>query len=461
MYQRTFYYLKNSFCRSYSSYKSVLKILESGEVGHHISVQGWIKSLRKQKELTFFDINDGSTHKNLQIVLSPNFETKLSVGCSVKTSGTIQLTPKGQTEISANNIILLGECDVTKGYPFLPRKKYAPEYIREYLHFRPQTRKFGSILRLRHAAIVAIHQYLNKNGYINIQTPILTSNDCEGAGEVFKVLPDNSALLKSMAKDNLSSDEAYFDKKTFLTVSGQLHLEAAAHALKKVYCFGPTFRAENSKSRFHLSEFYMLEIEEAFLENLEDLLDIVEQLIINVTKSLLEEHIDDIENCTEKKIDHSWTGKKFIRIPFSEAVDILGNKLNKVISKGSLTKEHELALTEYFGHMPVFVTNWPKAEKPFYMKEIDSNNVAAFDLLTPQIGELVGGSLREDNYEKLKSKIPFNQSHLDWYLDLRKFGNVPTGGFGLGFERYIQFILGIDNIKDSIPFPRWPHNCSL
>ncbi|XP_050308306.1 probable asparagine--tRNA ligase, mitochondrial [Anthonomus grandis grandis] len=448
--------------RRYSDTKSVLQIIEKGQIGQKVFVKGWIKSIRKQKTGTFLDFNDGSTMQNLQLVILHSLDTKISVGSSVSATGVLQKSPKGQNEITADKVKLVGECDLAKGYPFAPRKSYEPKYIREYLHLRPRTRKFASLLRIRHAATLAIHQYLDKNGYFNIHTPIITSNDCEGAGEIFKVMPDNEQLKKSMVKENQPLDSAYFDGKAYLTVSGQLHLEAAAHSLNKVYCFGPTFRAENSRSRLHLSEFYMLELEQAFMEKLDDLLDIVEDLVKNVTTVLLQNNQGDIEMCRGKKLDDSWVNKEFVRIQHSEALDILTNKLNKVVKPNvGISKEHELALTEYFENVPVFVTNWPLEEKPFYMKGISNNKVAAFDLLAPNIGEIAGGSLRENDYDQLKSKISSSNPHLEWYLDLRKFGSVPTGGFGLGFERYIQFILGIDSIKDCIPFPRWPHNCSL
>lgn len=339
-------------------------------------MQGWIKSLRKQKEFTFLDVNDGSTSKNLQVVLAQKLGSNISVGSSINASGILKQSPKGQNEVSAENITLIGECDLEKGYPFAPRKQYESDYIREYLHLRPKTKTFSSILRMRHAANLEIHNYLDKNGYFNIHTPIITSNDCEGAGETFKVLPDHDDLLKSMIKEKQQPlDTAYFDKKAYLTVSGQLHLEAAARALHKVYCFGPTFRAENSRSRFHLSEFYMLELEQAFLENLDDLLSVVEDLIKNVTANLIEKHIDDIQVCTKNKIDHSWVNKKFVKIPYTEAVNILKTKLNKQVSLSGITKEYELALTEFFEHVPVFIVDWPKDEKPFYMKEIANNKV--------------------------------------------------------------------------------------
>nr|AEE62119.1 unknown [Dendroctonus ponderosae] len=448
--------------KNYSQTSSILSLLNDDKLGQHVFIQGWIKALRKQKEVTFLDINDGSTPKSLQIVSSKKNVPKVTVGASVSASGLLKQTAKGQNEVSATSVKMIGECDLEKGYPFAPRKRYEPQYVREYLHLRPRTKTFASVLRLRHAAYLAIHNYLHQNHYINIHTPIITANDCEGAGETFKVVPDNEQLLKNMAKKDVPFDNAYFDTKAYLTVSGQLHLEAAAHALNKVYCFGPTFRAENSISRFHLSEFYMLELEQAFLDDLDDLLDVVEKMIKHVTADLLEHNFSDLETCSQQKIEYSWIDKEFKRIPHEEALDIVTNKLNKTVSsKTGFTKGDEVALTHYFGHVPVFIINWPKEEKPFYMKQINDDQVAAFDLLAPSVGEIVGGSLRENSYEKLKAQIPESNSQLDWYLDLRRFGSVPTGGFGMGFERYLQLVLGVQTIKDCIPFPRWPHNCKL
>lgn len=296
-----------------------------------------------------------------------------------------------------------------------------------------------------------------------MHTPILTSNDCEGAGEVFKVLPESNSLMKTMLKEGQNQDEAYFNRKTFLTVSGQLHLEAAAHGLSKVYTFGPTFRAENSKSRFHLSEFYMIEAEIAFVDNVQVLTRFVEDLLKKVTGKLFGQMGEDFDRCQGSE-ECPWLNKEFPTITYKQAVDILNNKTDNFKESFNpnegFSKEHELFLVKQFDNIPVFVINWPKEMKPFYMKENPDGTVAAFDLLCPTVGELVGGSLRENDYNNLSRKTP-KDNNLDWYLELRKFGSVKTGGFGLGFERYLQTILGISNIKDTIPFPRWPHNCSL
>lgn len=311
----------------------------------------------------------------MQVVINGTIKSDVTVGASVQATGILKQSPKGQCEIIADGITVLGTCDLSKGYPFAPRKQYEPEYVREYLHLRPKTRNFASVLRIRHAATLALHNYLDRNGYFNIHTPIITSNDCEGAGETFKVLPDSEALLSLMNKPNKPKDDWYFNKKAFLTVSGQLHLEAAAMALNKVYCFGPTFRAENSKSRFHLSEFYMFELEKAFLDDFNELLDIVEDLIKQVTASILETNGADLELCNQNKVDYSWIDKDFVRVSYGEALEILSQKLQKNIDNG-ITKEYEIALTSFFDNTPTFVTGWPKEEKPFYMKEIDNNQVS-------------------------------------------------------------------------------------
>nr|CAI5850064.1 unnamed protein product [Callosobruchus analis] len=417
----------------------------------------------------FIDVTDGSTDTKLQVVLTKSlWKEEITPGASIYVTGVLNQSPKGQLEVHAEDVEVYGKCIVTDGYPFAPRKQYPPEYVRQYLHFRPRTNKFASLLRVRSTATAAIYEYFSSKGYTHIHTPILTSNDCEGAGEVFTATPENKSLAKSMAKEGIGVDEAFFDTKAFLTVSGQLHLEAAVHGLSKVFCFGPTFRAENSKTRFHLSEFYMLEAEIAFLEKLEQLTRIVELTVKDLTKMIVDKAEADINACSEEgRSDLSWLDKKFTTIDYDSAAKILNENNDKFKKKfdpkEGLSKEHELFIVKYFNNVPTFIINWPKEMKPFYMKECSEvkGKVAAFDLLAPNVGEMIGGSLRENNYEKLKGQIPNGNSQLNWYLELRKFGSCPTGGYGLGFERYLLFILGINNIKDAIPFPRWPHNCNL
>lgn len=434
-------------------------------VGKRIKVNGWVRAVRKLKDTSFVDLNDGSTSELLQVVLKKcDQPADLSYGSSVAAEGELTLAPNGKMELRANDIKVIGKCVVTDGYPFYPKKTYSSEYVREFLHFRPRTKKFASILRLRDIANSVIHEHLRSRGFIGVDTPIITSNDCEGAGEVFTVKPDSEKILESMKKEGISPDHAYFDTKTYLTVSGQLQLEAAARALTKVFNFGPTFRAENSKSRLHLSEFYMLEAEAAFVTTLRDITEEIELLIKSVTRALIEKGATDMRLLGAPEPD--WIDKKFGYITYDEAVIILenhGNHLTFPLKYGdAFSKEHELFLVQYNNGVPIFIVNWPKEIKPFYMRECqdDTSKVEALDLLAPCVGELVGGSLREDSYEKLQSKLPPNPN-LAWYLELRKYGNVPTGGFGMGFERYLQFVLDVENIKDTIPFPRWPHNCNL
>lgn len=333
--------------------------------------------MRKQKDHLFIDLSDGLSEQKLQIVLPKKIYNKtIGTGASLNVSGTINISPNGQKELHASQVDVYGECIISDGFPFGPKKHYAPEYIRQFLHFRPKTNKFGSLLRIRNAATLSIHNYFNAENYILIHTPIVTSNDSEGAGEVFKIIPDNTVLLKSMAKEGVSVEEAFFDKKTFLTVSGQLHLEAVAHGLSKVYTFGPTFRAENSKTRLHLSEFYMLEVETAFMDRIENLTSEIEKLIKNVTRHIVDTFERDISVCREdKKVDFPWLDKKFAVMQYTEAVNILEQNKQKLKHsynpRDGFSKEHEVFLVKFNEGIPVFVIDWPKEMKAFYMKECD------------------------------------------------------------------------------------------
>ncbi|CAK9804593.1 Probable asparagine--tRNA ligase, mitochondrial [Anthophora quadrimaculata] len=436
------------------------------EMGEHVKVQGWVHGIRKMKHSIFVDLMDGSTSKVLQIVVPRSIKPdRLTFGSSITAEGKLFKTPDNKVELHASNITLVGECDVMDGYPFAPRKYYSEDYIRQYLHLRPRTRTFGSLLRLRDTASAAIEKYLRSKGFINVHTPILTSNDSEGLSELFLVKPECGNLIKQMRKTDASEEEAYFDNKAFLTVSGQLHLESIARAISRVYTFGPVFRAENSKSRLHLSEFHMLEAELAFVDNINILMNEIESMIKKVVGDILENSSSDISILGAQEIQ--WLNEKFVCMTYDEAFSILQNNADSLEQPppefgSSLTKKHELFLVKHNNDVPVFVINWPKESKPFYMKEYedDASKVAAMDLLVPIVGELVGGGVREDNYEKLKLKLP-STSDLSWYLELRKYGNVPTAGFGMGFERFLQSLFNIPNIKDTRPFPRWPHNCCL
>ncbi|XP_011880114.1 PREDICTED: probable asparagine--tRNA ligase, mitochondrial [Vollenhovia emeryi] len=452
---------------------SILDTASRAAIGKPAKVQGWVRALRKMKDNVFVDISDGSTCEMLQVVMPKALRPdELRYGSSVSVEGDLAVAPSGQVELRATGVRVLGACSVAEdGYPFAPRKKYDPDYVRQYPHLRPRTRGFASLLRLRDLAGAAIVDHLRDRGFISVHTPMLTSNDCEGAGEVFVVRPQSKEILESMRKERdneekegQSEDEVYFGTTAFLTVSGQLHLEAVARALTKVYTFGPTFRAENSKSRLHLSEFYMLEAELAFITRIEELIEEVELLVARVTERMIEKGAQELRAIDAP--EPRWLNKPFARVTYDDAFNVLNHhadRLQRTAKYGeAFSKEHELFLVQHNDGVPVFVVNWPKTNKPFYMKECedDASKVAALDLLAPNVGELVGGSMREDDYGKLQLKLP-PTGNLSWYLDLRRYGNVPTGGFGMGFDRFLQSVLGIGNIKDTVPFPRWPHNCNL
>ncbi|XP_014254894.1 probable asparagine--tRNA ligase, mitochondrial [Cimex lectularius] len=445
------------------------RIADIKEECKQISIKGWVTSLRKMKEYIFLDLNDGSCSKPLQIVVQKDNKIKaLQFGCSIEAEGELVKNKNGQLELKASDVRLIGQCNIDDGYPFAPRKHYSNDYMRQYLHLRLRNNGFAALSRIRGAATTAIHNFFNTHNYINIHTPVLTSNDCEGAGEVFLVEPDYETK-KGEKK------ECFFDNKAFLTVSGQLHLEVAARCFHKVYTFGPTFRAENSKSRLHLSEFYMVEAETALAQSTEDLVHCVGSMFQYVTKYLLENCSEDIYLSRKEIGDKDLTSnlenvvdKPFCIMSYDEVCNVLkGSKKlkTKFVPNMPLTKEQELFIVEHNDKYPVFVIDWPAEIKPFYMKskDNDENRVMAFDLLCPNVGEVCGGSLREDDYGMLQKKLEDAgmAERLAWYLELRKFGNVLTGGFGLGFERYLQVLLNILNIKDSILFPRWPHNCKM
>lgn len=442
-------------------YSLIATVLQKPDIGTLTEIKGWVKNLRKQKDIIFADISDGSCAHKLQVIIPKNVSTDLlTYGSAVRVIGKLSKSPKGQLEIAAENVDVLGTCVVLDGYPFNPRTKHSPEYTRQYLHLRPRTNYTAAILRIRSSLTKYIHEYFASKNYINIHTPILTSNDCEGAGEVFKIQPDNEDTVKMMMQDKKDRDSVYFGSKTFLTVSGQLHLEAICRGMGNVYTLGPTFRAENSRSRLHLSEFYMLEAELAFCESLEQLLSTIENLLKYIFAEIRIKNEADLFLIDKENKAPDWLNKNFVIMTYDEARQILENK-GTVFTENGINKEQELALVEYCNGVPVFVVKWPKDMKSFYMKECveDNTKVDALDLLMPITGEVVGGSLREDNYEKLKLKLPSDR--LYWYLDLRKFGNIPTGGYGLGLERLLQVLCKVPNIKDTLPFPRWPHNCEM
>ncbi|XP_042873986.1 probable asparagine--tRNA ligase, mitochondrial [Penaeus japonicus] len=460
----------SSACGSYN----VKSLLKSQPIKEKISVNGWVKGIRKQKELSFIDIDDGSSIHKLQVVI-PTKKIPPGVGyhTSVSASGTLQASQhKGQKiELITDVLELIGGPQV-ENYPFKARKRHPQEYIRQFSHLRARTNTFSSIFRVRSQAKLAMQEYFNEEDFINIDTPILTANDCEGGGEVFLVQP-----LFADGSSQKSLSTKYFGHPAYLTVSGQLHLEAMASGLSKVYNFNPAFRAENSQTRRHLAEFWMVEAEEAFLsgpEGLQKLMNRIEDLLKSSLQRVLDNNEEDVlihwkQNEHAEELVKTALSQPFIHMTYQEAMALLQENSQHFQTKPSLGddlgKEHELFLTHHAGNRPLFVTDWPKKTKAFYMRTRDDNSDVALgvDLLLPGIGEVAGGGLREDRPLILHKELEARGlvENLQWYLDLRTFGGgAPSGGFGVGFERFLQFILGISNIKDAIPYPRWAKHCS-
>ncbi|KAM9019621.1 asparaginyl-tRNA synthetase isoform 1-T1 [Ara ararauna] len=464
---------RRGLCRCASPPRAlrVREALRAPEPLEQVKVQGWVRSVRSQKEVLFLHINDGSSLESLQIVADPSLENRdLTFGSAVEVQGKLVKSPhKMQNmELKAETIRVVGPCNALL-FPLKMKERHPLEYVRQFPHLRCRNNTLGSLLRIRSEATASIHSFFQDNGYVHIHTPIITSNDCEGAGELFEIGVSNEAK-ESAEKTH------FFNVPAFLTVSGQLHLEVMAGAFTHVFTFGPTFRAENSQSRRHLAEFYMVEAELSFTESLQDIMQVMEDLFKTVTSTVLSKCPHDVE-LFHKYIAPGQKGrleqmlkKRFVTISYSEAVEILKQASQAFTFKPEwgcdLQTEHEKYLVKHCGEVPVFVINYPYDLKPFYMRDNEDgpqHTVAAVDLLVPGVGELCGGSLREE-------RLPFLESRLQrlgladtyqWYLDLRKFGSVPHGGFGMGFERYLQYILGVDNIKDVIPFPRFSHSCLL
>ena len=478
-------------------YLSIQNIINDPGINKNIEINGWVRTKRGSKNVSFISINDGSTIKNLQIVAEASkFKEddlkKINTGACIKVFGEIKKSEgKEQSiEIVANKILLLGKADPEE-YPLQP-KKHSLEFLREKAHLRFRTNTFSAVFRIRHALTFAIHNYFNSKGYLNIHTPIITGADAEGAGEMFQVtnLDLNKMPKNEMNKIDFSKD--FFGKQTNLTVSGQLEAELGALALGKVYTFGPTFRAENSNTSRHLSEFWMIEPETAFAD-LDDNMDLAEDFLKYCINYCAKNYKDDIEFLNQrlqneeknlKKEERSELSlidrldfvinNKFERITYTEAINILRNsKPNKkkrfqFLINGfgdDLQSEHERYLVEKKFKKPVIITDYPKKIKAFYMKSNDDDQtVKAMDILFPMIGEMVGGSQREEDYEKLVSRMEemdIDKKELWWYLETRKFGTCVHSGFGLGFERLMMFITGMKNIRDVIPFPRTPQNAEF
>ena len=442
-----------------------------------VEVAGWIKTVRDSKAFGFIELNDGSFFNNLQIVFNDklaNFEEvrKLTISSSIIVNGKVVKTENAKQpfEIHADSVEIFNLADAD--YP-LQKKRHSFEYLRTVAHLRPRTNTFNAVFRIRSVAAFAIHEYFQNNGYVYVNTPIITCADCEGSAEMFKLttLDLDKPLPQKDGKTDFSED--LFGKKAYITGSGQLHGETFAEAYGKIYTFGPTLRSENSNTKTHANEFWMIEPEIAFCD-LEQLMDIEEDCLKFVVSRVLEKCPEEMEFCNnfiEKGlIDklHKLVNSKFVRIDHKEAIDILKKADKEWEFKPEygedLAKEHEKYLTEYFNG-PVFVKNWPKDIKSYYMKlNPDEKTVAGVDLEVPGAGEIMGGSQREENYEKLVARMKemgIATEPLYWYLDLRRYGSVIHSGFGLGFERLLMYITGIENIRDVIPYPRTPNNCDF
>jgi len=457
----------------------IKQILQETPQNQEVIIKGWVRTRRGNKNVIFIAVNDGSTIHNIQVVADPNaFDEelikKINTGSSLMVTGKlVQSQGSGQpVEIQASAIQVYGTAD-PETYP-LQKKGHSLEFLREIAHLRPRTNTFGAVFRIRHAMAFAIHKYFNDRNFFYLHTPIITGSDAEGAGAMFRVttLDLNNVPKKEDGTVNLEAD--FFGKETNLTVSGQLEGELGAMALGQVYTFGPTFRAENSNTARHLAEFWMIEPEMAFYE-LGDNMDLVEDMLKYLVTYALDNCADDLE-FLNKMYDNELLARlksvqtdAFVRLSYTEAVEILKKVTDKFEFKvdwgTDLQSEHERYLVEKHFKKPVILFDYPKQIKAFYMKQNeDGKTVRAMDVLFPGIGEIVGGSQREEDYDKLKQRIldmGIHEESLWWYLETRKFGTVPHSGFGLGFERLILFITGMSNIRDVIPFPRTPLNAEF
>ncbi len=459
----------------------VVDLLQRNDYGSMVNAKGWVRTRRGNKQVSFIALNDGSTINNVQIVVDlaifPEESLKdITTGACISVNGELTASPgSGQAvEIQAREIEVLGTCDNT--YP-LQKKGCSMEYLRSIAHLRPRTNTFGAVLRIRHNMAIAIHQYFHERGFFYFHTPLITASDCEGAGQMFQVTTMNLYDLKKDENGSIIYDSDFFGKQASLTVSGQLEGELAATALGQIYTFGPTFRAENSNTPRHLAEFWMVEPEVAFADK-DDLMDLEEDFIKYCVRWALDNCKDDLE-FLNKMIDkgllerlHSVVDTEFVRLPYTEGIAILekaianGQKFEFPVYWGcDLASEHERYLVEEHFKKPVIMTDYPKEIKAFYMKQNeDGKTVQGTDVLFPQIGEIIGGSVREESYDKLMTRIEemnIPMKDMWWYLDTRRYGTCPHAGFGLGFERLLLFVTGMSNIRDVIPFPRTPRNAEF
>ena len=460
----------------------IVDLLKRTDYGQTVNVKGWVRTRRGNKNVSFIALNDGSTINNVQIVVDiakfgEEYLKPITTGASLSVNGKlVESMGKGQSvEIQAEEILVYGTADPEK-YP-LQKKGHTMEYLREIAHLRPRTNTFGAIFRIRHNMAIAIHTYFHEHGYFYFHTPLITGSDCEGAGQMFQVTTKNLYNLKKNDDGKIDYSDDFFGKSVSLTVSGQLEGELAATSLGKIYTFGPTFRAENSNTPRHLAEFWMIEPEIAFYE-IEDNMALAQDFIQYCVRWALEKCTDDIQflcNMFDKELIDRLNfvvNNDFKRLTYTEGVEILkeavknGHKFEFPVDWGTdLQSEHERYLVEEHFKRPVILTDYPKEIKSFYMKQNDDGKtVRAMDVLFPKIGEIIGGSQREENYEKLARRakeMGVPDKDIWWYLDTRRFGTVPHSGFGLGFERLMLFVTGMQNIRDVIPFPRTPNNCEF
>jgi asparaginyl-tRNA synthetase len=459
----------------------IIDVLTSQDYGTSVNVKGWVRTHRNSKTVHFIALNDGSTIKNVQVVVDADkvdgeLLKRITTGACLSIDGVLTQSPgAGQaSEIQANKIELLGDCP--SDYP-MQKKGQSFEYMRQHAHLRLRTNTFGAVFRIRHNMAIAIHQYFHEHGFFYFHSPIITASDCEGAGEMFQVTTQNLYNLKRDDQGKIDYSDDFFGKTTSLTVSGQLEGELGATALGAIYTFGPTFRAENSNTPRHLAEFWMIEPEVAFID-LNDLMDLEEDFIKYCIQWALDNCKDDLD-FLNRMIDstllerlNSVVSEDFVRLPYTQGIAILekavqnGKEFQYPVSWGiDLASEHERYLVEEHFKKPVIMTDYPKEIKAFYMKlNKDNKTVQGTDVLFPQIGEIIGGSVREESYDKLKAQITernIPMKDMWWYLDTRKYGSCPHGGFGLGFERLILFVTGMQNIRDVIPFPRTPKNADF
>ena len=445
--------------------------------GKEVTLEGWVRTIRDSKTFGFIELNDGSFFKNVQVVISDKLDNfkdlvKVTISSSICVTGIVVLTENSKQpfEIQATKVEVLNLCDTE--YP-LQKKKHSFEYLRTIAHLRPRANTFNAVFRIRSVVAYLIHQYFQENGYVYLNSPIITCADCEGSAEMFNLTKFDldKPLPQKDGKTDFSQD--LFGKKTFITGSGQLHGETFAHAFGKIYTFGPTLRTENSNTKTHANEFWMVEPEICFCD-LDGLMNIEEDFLKFVVKNVLEKCPEELE-FLDKFIENGLIQKlqkvcesSFTRLDHKEAIDILKKADRQWEFQPEygedLAKEHEKYITEYFNG-PVFVKNWPKDIKAFYMKlNEDGKTVAAVDLEVPGAGEIMGGSQREDDYNKIitrMNELNMNTEDLKWYLELRKYGSTVHSGFGLGFERLLMYVTGMENIRDVIPFPRTPGNCDF